>query len=124
VRKTSRREGKNADGLPRGTAGFGAGPSPLKLKPPGGSYRIRGARGYAAGGKGIFSPVSLLIAGSAGGGAVAAAILQRTGVLDPLRARWVLYGGVILAGLIFLWEGRRRLMDDSRRKKGRSPGKD
>ena len=96
----------------------------LKPKAPGGEYKIAGARGYAAGGKALFSPVSFLIAGLAGGGAVASALLQRFQVLEPAAARWVLYAGLILAGLVFLWEGRRRLMDDSKRRKKRSQGKD
>ena len=93
----------------------------MKPRLPGGEYKIPGAKGYAAGGKSLLSPAALVIALLAGGGAVASAVLLKFHVLGPQGARWVLYGGVILAGIVFLWEGRRRLSDNPKKGKSRRP---
>ncbi len=115
MKKVSKREGKGGKRLPPGGAGLGK--APLKPGLPGGEYKIPGARGYAVGGKGIFSPAAFLIAGLAGGGAVGSALLLQFGVVTPSGAKWVLYGGLVLAGLVFLWEGRRRLGGKGRGKR-------
>jgi len=121
MKKVSGREGRGGVGRARGTAGFGAGSSPLRRNLPGGEHRIPGAKGYTSGGRSLLTPLSLVIAGLAGGGALASALLQRCRVLEPAAARWVLYAGLILAGLVFFWEGRRRFGGDSRKKRG--PGR-